>query len=68
MQVAVDQIWCTPSTLHMRVVVWGPNREWRHKYYSAIPLSDVPEEVIISLYQHWLDDQPSEDLEDIPLF
>lgn len=68
MEVTVDEVWCSPSTLHFRVIVYGENRAWRHKYWPSMPLAEVPEEVIVALYQAYLDGQPAEDLEDIPLF
>jgi hypothetical protein len=49
MQVSVDNVWSTPSTLHMRVTVWGPGHEWRHKYDVAVPLEDIPEEALWGL-------------------
>lgn len=68
MRVAVDEIWTTPSTLHFRVLVWGPDNAWRHKYWTSVPLEDVPEEVIVALYQHYLDVQPEEDHAQTALF
>ena len=49
MEVAVDQVWATPSTLHMRVLVFGPDRKWRHKYLCSVPVDQIPEEAIEAL-------------------
>lgn len=67
MEVAVDQIWATPSTLHMRIVVWGPDRAWRHKYYAATPLKDIDEHVTTMLVEYHMDQGPDEDLEQMTL-
>jgi hypothetical protein len=68
MEVIVDEVWSTPSTLHMRVIVFGPDRAWRHKFWPSMPLTEVPEEVIVNLYQAYLDMQPEEDHAQTALF
>jgi len=52
MQVTVDNVWSTPSTLHLRVTVWGPGERWRHKYDVAVPLDEIPEEALQGLVFH----------------
>lgn len=47
MEVSVDNVWTSPSTLHMRVTVWGPDHKWRNKYDAAVPLEDIPEEALL---------------------
>lgn len=49
MEVAVDQVWATPSTLHVRILVFGPERRWRHKYYASVPIAEIPEEALQAL-------------------
>lgn len=49
MKVAVDQVWATPSTLHMRVIVFADDGRWRHKYICAVPVDEIPEEAIEAL-------------------
>jgi len=49
MQVTVDNVWCSTTTLHMRVTVWGPGERWRHRYDSSVPLDDIPEEAVMML-------------------
>ena len=49
MQVTVDQIWATPSTLHMRVLVFNSEKGWRHKYICSLPVDEIPEEAIEAL-------------------
>lgn len=68
MQVVVDQVWASPSTLHLRVVVFGPDRAWRHKYYPSIALAEIPEEALTMLIQHYLDQVPEEDHHQTALF
>lgn len=43
MQVQIDSVWCSPSTMHVRVTIWGPDYKWRHKYDASIPLEDIDE-------------------------
>ena len=68
MRVEVDQVWATPSTLHMRVIVYGPENRWRHKYTCAVPLADIPEEAIVTMLQHFMDQVPEEDHHQTALF
>lgn len=68
MRVAVDEIWSTPSTVHIRVLVWGPDNAWRHKYWCAVPIGDIPEEVLVSMSQHLLDVGAEEDHAQTALF
>lgn len=49
MEVTVDQLWATPSTVHVRVIVFGPDRRWRHKYHCSIPVDEIPEEALRAL-------------------
>jgi len=49
MDVIVDNIWASPSTLHLRVHVWGGGRAWRHKYEVSVPLSEVEPSAIAAL-------------------
>lgn len=51
MDVAVDNVWASPSTLHMRVTVWNDARTWRHKYDVAVPLAEIPPEALQPLTQ-----------------
>lgn len=64
----VDNLWATPSGVHLRVTVWPDDRRWRRRFDETILWKDVPEEVIGSLVAYWMDTQPAEDLDDIPLF
>jgi len=68
MRVEVDQVWATPSTLHMRVIVHDELGRWRHKYWPSIPLSEIPEEAVIMLTQRYLDDNVDETKDMEPLF
>lgn len=68
MEVTVDQVWATPSTLHMRVLVHGPNRAWRHKYLCSIPIEEIPEEAVEALCVRGLESRCSCDEHQIPLF
>lgn len=68
MNVDVDDVWATSSTLHLRVTVSGEDYAWRHRYYPAIPLAEIPEEAITAIYGFYLDAQPEEDHEQSALF
>lgn len=68
MQVSVDNLWATPSGLHMRVTVWGPDRQWRHRYDAMVPVAEISPEAVCSLFNLVTDDTWHEDLSDIPLF
>jgi len=68
MQVQVDNVWASPSTLHVRVTVWGPEQKWRHRYDCAVPLEEIPEEALQALTLERRDSAWREDLQDIPLF
>ncbi len=47
---SVDNIWASPSALHLRVHVMADDCRWRHKYEVTVPVSDIPEEAIASLW------------------
>lgn len=49
MKVTVDQVWATPSTLHVRVIVWGDAQQWRRKHYVAVALEDVEPSAVEAL-------------------
>lgn len=68
MQVVVDQVWATPSTLHLRVIVMDDQQRWRHKYYPSVLLEDIPEEALVMIMQRYLDQVPEEDHQQTALF
>ena len=68
MQVQVDNLWASPSTLHMRVTVWGPDNKWRQRFDEAVPFADIPDEVLTLIIGHWMDAQPEENHQDTALF
>lgn len=68
MTVTVDNIWATPSGLHMRVTVWGPENRWRHRYDAMVPVEEIHAEAVSALFDIVADDKWAEDLSDIPLF
>ena len=67
MQVTVDNVWSSPSTLHCRVTVWGPGDAWRHRYDVAVPLEDIPQEALRGLRDH-AGTSEVRDLHQLPLF
>lgn len=68
MQVEVDEVWASPSTLHVRVIVHADDRRWRHKYYCSVPLDEIPEEAFQQMLLTYRDENHREELQDIPLF
>lgn len=68
MQVQLDNLWATPSGLHLRVTVWGPDMKWRHRFDETVQWREVPDEVMQEVVAHWMDTQPEEDHQDTALF
>ena len=64
----VDNLWATPSGLHLRVTVWPDDRRWRRRFDETVLWADVPDEVMTLLIGHWMDTQPLPEPDDIPLF
>lgn len=60
MQVQVDNVWATPSNLHVRVTVWADDRRWRHRFDVAVPAGEISPEAIALLVPedrvHYLED------------
>lgn len=54
MEVQVDNVWATPSTLHMRVSVWGPDHKWRQKFDAHVPIDSIPEESLVAIVAGFL--------------
>ena len=67
-QVAVDNVWATPSGLHMRVTVWNSEKTWRHRYECMVPVAEISSEAVSALFALVAEEDWREDLEDIPLF
>lgn len=67
-RVSVDNVWASPSTLHMRVTVWGPTWRYRHKYDVALSLDEVPREALAAIWEHFEEQTWSEDRLQDPLF
>lgn len=49
MYVTLDNVWASPSTLHARVTVHDDQGRWRHKYYPAVHLAEIPVEAVAPL-------------------
>lgn len=60
MKVQVDNVWATPSALHMRVTVWADDNRWRHRYDVHVPREEISPEAIAVLLRedqvHYLED------------
>lgn len=46
MEVTVDNLWASPSTLHMRVTVYPNSRVWRQKFNVSVPIAEIPSEAL----------------------
>jgi len=54
MEVQVDNVWSSPSTLHMRISVWGPEHKWRQKFNAAVPLEAIPQEALAGVVAYFI--------------
>lgn len=68
MLVSVDNVWATPSTLHMRVTVWGDRHQWRHKYDCHVPIETIPDEAVAPWLLALGPGRLTSDAEQLPLF
>jgi hypothetical protein len=68
MRVEIDQVWATPSTLHVRAIVHDDQGRWRHKYYPSIAIDDIPEEALAMLLGRVEDSVREEDHHQTALF
>lgn len=53
MKVLVDDVWSSKSTLHLRVTVHDDQGRWRHRYYPAVNLAEIPEDALAPLLEHF---------------
>lgn len=53
MQVQIDDVWASPSTLHVRVTVLDSEGRWRHRYYPAVALDEIPVEALAPLLAYF---------------
>jgi len=68
MKVLVDDVWASPSTLHLRVTVHDDEMRWRNRFYEAIPLETIPDEAMAHLIAYWMEQQEVEPYDDPKLF
>lgn len=68
MQIQIDEVWCTPSTLHVKVTVSADDYRWRWRGYPTVPLADIPTEALTMLLAHVMDETPEEDHHQTALF
>jgi len=68
MKVSVDEVWSSPSNLHVRVIVSADDDKWRVKHYVAIPLEDIPEEALVYMLAYLMRDVEIVEKRDTPLF
>lgn len=64
----VDDFWATPSTLHMRVIVWGPDFKWRQKFRVDVPIGDLSEDSLRPLLERLGGGHAVDLAEQLPLF
>ena len=67
MKVMIDNVWATPSNLHVRVTVWEDGK-WRHKYNVTCPISEIPDEAVAAAWTPVAPGRASGTSRDIPLF
>ena len=68
MQVQVDEVWCTPTRLHVKVTVSADDYRWRQRAYPSIALAEIPEEALTMLLAYVMDETPEEDHHQTALF
>lgn len=45
MEIKITEIWASPSTLHLRLVVRGKGNKWMKFHSVSCPLDAIPSEV-----------------------
>lgn len=68
MKVLVDDVWASPSNLHVRVTVSADDGRWHHKYYEAVPLETIPEEALVDMLAFLMKHADVVEQRDTPLF
>lgn len=66
MKVQVDDVWASKSTLHMRVTVLDDDGRWRHRYYPAVRLDEIPVEAVAPLLGYF--QEPGNDEVQLAMF
>ena len=65
---SIDEVWASPSTLHVRVRVSEKQGLWSHKYWCAFPINLIPEEALAPLLAQAMDTDTDSSYEDLSLF
>lgn len=68
MKTDVDQIWCTPTGIGLRLVIWADDDRWRQKRYAVVAWDDIPDAVMTEIIGTYLDREPEEDYHQTALF
>lgn len=68
MEINVQEIWATPSTLHLRLVVEGKQKKWIKFANVHVPMSVIPSEVAALIWLSAGLDKETIDRDDVPLF
>lgn len=57
MKVHVDNVWSSPSRLHLRVMVCADDYRWRHKYEVSVPLDEIEPDALAPMFAQVAEDQ-----------
>lgn len=68
MKVTIDNVWCSPTMLHVRVTTWGDNGARYHKYHAATPLDEIEPSAIKALLHYMAGVDQDSRWEDLSLF
>jgi len=67
-RVQVDNVWATPSTLHMRVTIWNAAFTWRQRHDVHVPVAEIPREAVDALWTGLVEDTWDPEADQLPLF
>lgn len=67
MEVGIDSVWASPTTLHLRVLVWVGQERYCKKFYASVPVSEIEPDAVRALMSI-VPDEPDPISQDVPLF
>lgn len=68
MKVSIDNVWASPTMLHVRVTTWSDNGQRWHKYHASSRLEDIEPDAIKALQAYAAGVDSDSAWEDLALF
>lgn len=68
MKLSIDNVWTSPTMLHVRVTTWGDDGQRWRKYHAATPLDTVEPDAIKALVAYAQGQEHLPSVHDVPLF